>query len=63
MNDDLMIITDLLIQKPNNEIKYWQEIALKASEDGDKDACQKALKAQSQAIDTLIKMIEAAKIK
>ena len=58
-----MITTDFLIQKLNTEIKYWQEKALKASEAGDKDECQKALKAQSQAIDTLIKMIEANKTK
>lgn len=63
MENRLMIITDLLIQKLNDEVKYWQEKALLASEADDKDACQKALKEQSQAIDTLIKMVEANKTK
>lgn len=54
-----MVITDVLIQKLNDEVKYWHEKALLASKSNDNEGCQKALKSQGEAIDTLIKMIEA----
>lgn len=54
-----MLITDLLIQKLNDEIRYWQREALSASMANDQAAVHKALKAQEEAIDTLIKLIEA----
>ena len=54
-----MLITDLLLQKLNDEIRYWQEKALAASLVGNADDCQAALKAQAQAIQTLIELIES----
>jgi lipid II:glycine glycyltransferase (peptidoglycan interpeptide bridge formation enzyme) len=63
MDNRLMLITDLLIQKLNDEIRYWQQKALFASEAANKEECRKALNAQNDAIDALIKLIEANKSK
>ena len=54
-------LTAVLIKKLKDDVQFWQKKALAASEADDAEGCRTALRAQSQAIDTLIKMVEAAK--
>lgn len=55
---ELLEITDLFIQRLNDEILYWQKKALAASKANDDTACQEALRAQDNAIQNLIKLAE-----
>jgi hypothetical protein len=55
---ELLEITDLFIQRLNDEVLYWQKKALAASRANDDKACQEALRAQDNAIQNLIKLAE-----
>lgn len=59
-NTAMAELTAVLLQKLKDEVQYWQEKALSASEANNEEECCKALRAQGQAINTLIKMAEAA---
>jgi hypothetical protein len=59
-NTELLELTSLFIQKLKDDVMYWQEKALAASELNDNSACQQALSAQKDAIDRLIKLTETA---
>lgn len=60
-NDDLMIITDSLIAKLNEEIEALQKEALRLSAERNFDKCGEVLKRQQAAIGALISLTEAAK--
>lgn len=53
-------ITDLLIKKLKDNVQLLQCKALTAAEANDSEACREALRAQSQEINTLIRMTESA---
>lgn len=55
---EILAITDIFIQHLNDEVLHWQRLALAASMDNDELACQKALRAQDNAIHNLIKFAE-----
>lgn len=49
-------VTDELVRVLNDEVLYWQKIALKASENNQQKECQEALEKQAIAVETLIKL-------
>ena len=51
-------ITELIIQKLENDILYWQRRAIVANQDCDHEACRRALEEQGKNINSLIKLAE-----
>jgi hypothetical protein len=50
-------ITDILIDRLNNNIMYWQQKALKASQNEDYITCNEALEKQAREISDLINLV------